>query len=583
MATVEKTQTPTITTASELPAPYEVIKPFKAENSTPAVAHVREYFTKLKTPRRYNFTENINNPPDGKPPKSYVTAGYTDEVEALDPHKPHTMDLVNFINIEISQPMAELLRGGLTMQIHMGTQEQCLSRLAEKGYTKVHKVLTPLGPQMFLAENPKTNEMTFALSRVFGMDEVQHYQAIARHLKIPSGNITTIGYEHDYDDLISPQIRDMRDKPDAWVIGGWIMGKYLEYRAKIRERHELLLKHWMKYKKDGEPLSKTIRERIEQPNTHGLTQSEEAKLKRQYTRVAAALKPFINDPRLEELLTTPSENLHYNGQLCRYAFDLFDAIGKIGKNHPKVEEIPHQEDGRPFPMQEQTYFQDAIVSPSRINLMKYKDSQGNVKTLAVTDNPYGDISYYLTREILRHQQPEDIVFVGSSGSIVGMEKGDPIPVGEISVPIGFYDSKGNPINRQVENALLETAEDQIKADLIERDARKDEMHPVNNAYMVPTSHVKIPTPLFETKDLVQKWRQTYEDTVDVEAAEVVRAIEERHGEKPRFAAMTYTEDILGLPGHTLGETDRKLLEKSRSKVLDVLIQHLDIREILPVN
>jgi hypothetical protein len=581
MATSLMQNPPLLNDASDLPAPYDVIRAIKPENPAHAVGHVRRFFAALDTQRRFKFIEGVDNPPQPEVPKTHVTVGYEREVEKLDPNKPHTMDLVNFINLEVSRPIAELLRGGMELQLHMSTPEHCLSTLADKGYTRVHKVITPLGPHMFLAENPEKGETVFAISRIYGMDEVEHYQAIARHLKIPPEQVVTVGYEREYQELISQELRGMPEKPDTWVIGGWIMGKYLEYRAKMGDRHAILMAQWGRYRKEGEPLSKTLMDRLEHPDLGGVEHRKQNRIRAQYARIAGLLRPFFDNPMMEKFLATPSKDMHLDGELCGFAFELTEALDRVGKNNPEVVEIPRQKDGKPFPSAEAPYFRDAITSPSHVSVMRYRNSAGEGKTLAVTDNPYGDISYYLTTEILRSQEPRDIVFVGSSGSIVGMKRDDPIPVGEISVPIEFYDAKGNPVNTTVENQLLAFAEDDIKRDLAERSSRIAEMGTVNEAYMIPTSHVKIQTPLYETLDVVDEWRRGYSDTVDVEAAEVAKAIEEKKGGKPRFAALTYTEDILGLPGHTLGEIDRKLLEKARTKVVDVIVRYLDIREILP--
>ncbi len=565
----------------ELPVPYDIIRPVRYQNPAQAVEHIRKYFDTLDTPRRYRFMPDQENPPAGEKPKSGVTIGYRDEVRSLDPCKPHTMDIVNFIDLELSKPVAELIRGGMPFEIHKGTPEHALNNLAHKGYTKVHKVITPLGQHMFLAENPTENKAVFAISKIMGEDEVAHYQSLARHLMISDNKIVTVEYERDYVDQISRQLATMREKPDTWVIGGWIMGKYLEYRAKMAQRHTILLTQWGNYFEEGESPAKTIRKRLENPRLEGIEPKTMNRARVQYQRASERLKPYFDNPLMDRLLATKPGRIHFDGELCGFAFEFTEEMDRISKNSPLVEEIPKQPDGKAFPKQATTYFEDVILSPSHVSTMRYRDSEGRIKTIAVTDNPYGDISYELTKEVLRQQEPKDVVYIGSSGSILGMKKEDTIVVGDISVPMDIYDSHGKHMNPTVENALLEHCEDQIKGELSERWDRREEIGPVNRAYLIPTSHVKVPTPLYETREVIREWRDNYTDTVDVEAGEVVRAIEEKKGEKPRFAAMTYVEDILGRPGYTLGETDRKLLETARTKAVDTLVSYLDIQEILP--
>jgi len=568
---------------SELPKPYGVIKIVKSESPSDTFGHLEREFRKIDSKRRFRLgkvydTEKIPAGHDNS-----VVEGYHHDVDELDVSKPHTMDLVNFIDIEVSRPVAELMRGGMDVEMHSGTHEETLDSLSRRGYTRYRKVTTPLGPGILVAVNDKSGESAIALPNMYGDDNVQHYQAIAKFLEVPSDKLKTITHDSTYEDTLDGEFEGKKFAPDTFVMGGWIMGKYLEGRARLAKRHGELTSHWEGFRKAGDerPINRIIAERLAGPDTSKMDGKNVRKHESQYKKARETLAAMLETEEADRAFSMPTDHVHRKGEVCDTIYDVTEALNKISKNVPVVKEIPKASSGFAFDKDDGIFIDDVIVEPLKVARLRFEDSRGTEHVMGVSDNPYGDLSGKVSSVLLKREDVKDLMFIGSSGSIRGLEKDDEVAIGDISIPMDVYSAKGDPLNHTVENSLLYHMEDEIKSDLVDRTEQRP-VPPVNHSHLIASSHLKVATPLFENTDTVDMWRDTYADTVDVEIGEVVDSLEKAPPKKrPRFGVMTYVEDIIGFSGYTLGETDRKLLERSRTRVVDIMVDYLDIKKILP--
>ncbi|VVB52734.1 Uncharacterised protein [uncultured archaeon] len=547
-------------------------------------------------PRRFLIREKPFILGPGEPREPTVRRGYSQAVKDLDTTLQPTLNLANFIELEVSKPIAQLLNGGVPLELHRGSPDDCMASLSQRGYTRFYAVKTPIGPPLFLAAS--RDKYVFAMAGLFGDDVVLHYEALAKYLQVRPTDLDVFDYGRDYRALVEGSLERHSVEPDAFIIGGWTGGKILEVREQLRRTFSQITDHWKTFVHEGEedmPLNRVILRRLREPldGPPGETKKDR-NVRGHYGDVYDELHDFLASQETDRLFTTPVGDIIKDGRLCQRAYDLWEKLKGLGNHNtnvpelPQVREIKHPGGSkmsvRALPLDSTKVLETLTANPLSIGVLKYRDSHGDVRTLAVSSYPYGDMSRYVTDAIIPLHSLKTLLFVGTAGSILGGDDPrDKILVGDIGVPMNVFSDTGRLLNPTVENGFLEYLEGDIKADagisepavLPRSDSRRERF--------IATSHVNVETPFFETKPHVEAWRRGYFDSVDVEVGEIFQALESSRGRRPAFGALLYMSDVLGAPGSTLGEVERTALSPSRSTILDVIVRYLDVQEILPWN
>ncbi|MBD3261492.1 MAG: hypothetical protein GF334_07390 [Candidatus Altiarchaeales archaeon] len=626
-----------------LPSVWTHILPVEKKAYKNAVDYVSEGLRNLKGKRRYSisgerrFSDPHHSTAHAMPPTS-MEKGYDERVRQLDVTIHPTLNVTNFLELEFSAPLAQIIKGGAVVELHRGNVGETMKSLRERGCTSYRDIKTPWGPPMFLAQKPDNTGYVLAMANMHGKNYRLHYQALLKYLGVKPSNIHNYSYDYDYKGKIIGNLEKMQTPADEALIGGLWLGKRIQHRLQTQDKYRHLTQHLKQFRQEGEEnltLNKIMLKRLGEEATRGdADQHPQVVHSRQHKRVLSKLKPLLDTPQADKLFSTSVEQLFHNGPMIGLMDRIAQEIEKLKNSNPKVRLLPDREiKQKPsdkskqyaFP-KEKRYLKTESEYPLRIASMRYTDSGGGERTIIFTEVPYGDMSRDVTKAILSSAPDiEKIVFIGSAGSLRGIEEKEPeeaqqtaylentnippqlwekafkqpagqsvdrIHLSDICIPMNLYDIRGELVNPTTENRLLWFLEEDIQNQLTHDGAKPADIH---NPGVFATEHRVTESPLMEHDIQVDSWRRGGYCGVDCESSYVVEVLEEEaskiDGKKPEFAAMMYIEDVVGVPGFSLGEVDRqKMLSSTRTKMIDILLggptgsqkgAYLDIQKISP--
>lgn len=599
----------------EMPSPWSQIAPVEKSSWREAESFLRKEFKALEKQRRYGFSPIREIPDAGSFPPTDVKEGYTGDIKKLDVSLPHTLDVKNFIDLEVSIPLAEIMKGNGKIELHRAGVKDCLSSLRKRGYDKYFDIKTPWGPPMFMAVKSDSDDYKFAMANIYGSDFLEHYQAMFKFLNVRESQIQTYRYDYDFQSMLERQVSESGVKPETVMIGGLLIAKYLERRLGLADKHKHLNRHADNLRRPGEgetPANRVLLRSMKERRQAAadLPPKRRGRVKKQYERVIAGLKPLLDSEDADRVFSMSSNELLRDGGACEIMYDIAGRMDKLKQGNPRVIELPNQDGGfdpelksqtkKSFPREGSGYVKYVGEDPLHMAVMQYRDSDGETREILFTEFPYGNLSRDAAKAFLKVPGLKRMLFFGSAGSIRGVDdEHDHIHVGDIGLPMDIFGKDGRHLNPKVENRILDFMEDVVKKEIDDSVKVVGDGHEIKTAYdpanprFIPTSHKLVKTPFLETRPLIDSWKRGFYDSVDCEIGYVVQAIEEHDGIKPEFGAIAYMEDIIGLPGLTLGEIDRrKTLAATRTRIVDTLIGgprgnpqggYLDIQEFLPAN
>jgi len=148
-----------------------------------------------------------------------ISGEYTDVVEVIDSSVRHTINVDIRARDRIPLFVIDRLRAGRSISLHQGTSAESIVQLRKEGFTQFNS-LSQWRPKLWVATN-EDGALTYFFADIYSESRLNDVQALLKLLDVPSSNVDTYDYGHEYVGEIREALEGIPDenKPDVLIMG----------------------------------------------------------------------------------------------------------------------------------------------------------------------------------------------------------------------------------------------------------------------------------------------------------------------------------------------------------------------------
>lgn len=485
------------------------------------------------------------------------TPGFLPGVEDVRVGEPSMHDLDTYVNDRLGAfVVKDLVERGRTIEFHQSSAEQALASLSARGFTKVLRAFGPKSNEynhLYLAQNPTTGELRYAMGEISGQDRLAHMQKLVSLARVPGpGGDKRVKSEQVRvfaDPLLHPEDVYRRYSRALLASGSVPPSVVIGFKSGIlREMGRRAVAARQVERLQGalgkDPVG-TLRRRAKEAGAGG------AGLDNALAQLGDDVKVLTEDPSvvfrfnakiqsLREVERALTALVKSDPEAAKLLDDVVGEKGfKVTVNGRVAEDIPPD-----------TFIDQSVIA--------YTDEEGRQRSLLVTRNPYGDLAHELGR-VLVDNDVENVFVVGTAG---GLEQDG--EVGDLHAPSKVVGADGRAL--PFENRVIEllASPEKVRA-LKEAGAR----------VKLGGTLKEVDSPLDETKGFIGKMQAKGYDLVEMELADLVRATS---GSDTKVSGLYVVSDLPGTD-RTLESQSAAHAEQALHEAGDLLIAQLGIRDV----
>jgi predicted nucleotidyltransferase len=499
-----------------------------------------------------------------------IQKGYSPEVEEVSVDAPHSIDnLGKYLEPRLPSRIAEEIKNDdLVAELHKCTDLEALKSLHERGFTRTHLVDieeisgAPAGGHLlFRTRNPATGEVRYALTNIVGNDMELHNQLQLKFAGVESKKVLVFDHGSDGGLLIDKALKKVGAMPEKVIIGyRGLLKAELTRRALFAHKLSEL-----QSRLGGSPWRGLLRE------LDGALQKSSNHRKR--TELLAVIQAVRKNADGEKVLSLPPTEVFRKGDNALKMEETETFLKDLSERHPNLKVLSDLfEDGA---LKINGKSSKGLWAGETIDdfffpmqVFTFERENGTKERILDTRFLYGDLCGKAA-EKMADCGAKEIIHLGNAGGLLGCEG-----IGEIHFPSQIYDGRGRQANRGLENCILKYLKSTGEG-------------PRDATIHLSTRQAKAASPLLETRELIHKLKRRGMDAIDVEAAEIARAVGEANaaGKDVKLSTALLISD---LPSRGGGKTLEAMKEneqsveqyrKSITFLIDTIIEYWRIKDV----
>lgn len=494
-----------------------------------------------------------------------VRNGYSSDILKIDPNAPHTFgETDGYINDRLTKTALERIKNSNSkVEIHAGGDPETFQSLKNRGYEIVGEVRSALSryERVYMAKNPATGEVRYAITGLSGADRVFHIESMLRMAKVDGSKVSVVGdpntiKETNYSELRKGFETSAIDGDKAMIGFRNEVKKELLDRAIYSRRHE--------YIKDN--LGTNPREKLIENLKAEAAKTTDVKVK---ASIDKAITSLSKTKTYDGLFNMDSKEVFKKSANSEKMKNFEGYLTKLASEHPGIKSLSTVvKDGAiPLPGGIDIAKVEAArnISNNVLNMDEYviKTRNGKTESFKVVANYYGDTMGDVGRALI-DSGVKKIGYMGTAGGVTSPNS--PVKVGDVHIPKSIYDPAGNLANGGIENAFL-------------KDLKPTNLDSyIKDRVKMGTNLGNVRSPMVESNAWLKDVANRGLNSVEVETSHLSRAVNEAakaRGVQPELYTSVIISDVPGSE-ETLDKLNPAKRKKSFSRMLD---QYLDVMGI----